>query len=773
MNVYKLTKNIVLYKHQFDTMCVKLFNGYDLDRTSLELDSLLFRIKYMINHNKNQITLPDLQKEFTAKAIDLRNLFGEFCHALLLDVLYTPPEIGNPKYYIKDILIRDVKIDSINVRFDMDIISENEKYINYLNDTLEDNEVLNIFPNDYFRYNTDSYNDAIAKAYPELFENKEQHIIGTGADKEVFTHSLTFQVTERCSLQCTYCLIKGTDIKMADYSTKKIEDIQVGDIVLGFNEDLDSQNKLYPTKVTKLFHRKSKVFMITIYGGKNELQLNHSGDIHIFITEEHPILTSKGWKRIDEINETEDSLVCLEEMEIGKAVKGFERSYTCAPIYIEPGWYNIECSYDLGEKDVYNFETESHTYIANNLLVHNCYQFNKTPMRMEFETAKKFIDKLLNDEYGYINRYNSPAIIIEFIGGEPLLEIKLIRQIYEYFLDRCYDLNHPWFKLHRLSICSNGLAYFEKDVQDFFKDYIQNISFNISIDGNRELHDTCRIQPNGEGSYDIDMLALNHFNDNYTSERNSKMTLSPSNMKYLYESVIDFINKGMMSINLNCIFEEGWNQETALEEYNQLKKLADYIIDNDLYNIYIAIFRDRQEGPSEKSMDGAACGGELSMFAIRPNGDFYPCIRYMPTSVGNDVKDLCIGNIDNGVISRADNNEITEILDNVTRRGSTNDICYECPINNSCQYCLALNHTIFNTPNKRVMFTCIQMYAEHLANVYYWNRLIVKHPEFNLDVRHLVIPDEWSLLVIDQNELDELKLLESYAIAKKIGYDSK
>ena len=71
----------------------------------------------------------------------------------------------------------------------------------------------------------------------------------------------------------------------------------------------------------------------------------------------------------------------------------------------------------------------------------------------------------------YINKFNSPAIIIEFIGGEPLLEIKLTRQIYEYFLKRCYELNHPWFKLHRVSICSNGLQYFDQDVQDFFKDY--------------------------------------------------------------------------------------------------------------------------------------------------------------------------------------------------------------------------------------------------------------------------------------------------------------
>ena len=33
-----------------------------------------------------------------------------------------------------------------------------------------------MFPNEYFRFYTDSYNDGISKAYPELFENREQKV---------------------------------------------------------------------------------------------------------------------------------------------------------------------------------------------------------------------------------------------------------------------------------------------------------------------------------------------------------------------------------------------------------------------------------------------------------------------------------------------------------------------------------------------------------------------------------------------------------------------
>jgi sulfatase maturation enzyme AslB (radical SAM superfamily) len=57
---------------------------------------------------------------------------------------------------------------------------------------------------------------------------------------------------------------------------------------------------------------------------------------------------------------------------------------------------------------------------------------------MSFETAKKFIDMLLDSETEednpYINIENSPGLIIEFIGGEPFLEIELMDQITDYFI---------------------------------------------------------------------------------------------------------------------------------------------------------------------------------------------------------------------------------------------------------------------------------------------------------------------------------------------------
>lgn len=731
-----LEKDVVIYKQQFERLSLEIYHSHLMERLSIDLDSLLFRIKYMVKHNKNLSPLNDLKKEFIDKSLQLREVFGNLMKAVLLQI---PMENFSEKD-ILDIFAQDVRMDGVYIKFKMLLFSNNEEYLKYV-DSYIPKDVFNIFPHEYFRFYTDSYNDGIAKAYPELFENPTQDKIGTGADQDVFCHSFTFQVTEACSLNCTYCVLEGTKIKLSDGSEKNIEDLQVGEEILGFDEHNPYQLK--PAKITHTFHRKAENLYRIITDNSS-----------LYITGNHKIVTDDGW-------------MAVEDLTIGYHPGIIDKDQ----------WPMISHSMvvfqDTVSGDVYNLETETGTYIANNVLVHNCYQFNKTKERMSFETGKKFIDNLLSDKYDYINRYNSPAIILEFIGGEPLLEVVLIRKLYEYFLEQCYKLNHPWFSLHRLSICSNGLQYFDPEVQSFFKEYSANISFNISIDGNKELHDSCRIQPNGEGSYDIDIKALNHYATHYIPDRNSKMTLAPSNIQYLFESVKSFIGQGMKVINLNCVFEEGWKPKHALIEYEQLKLLSNHILENDLENIYLSIFNERQESVGNPLNDSNSCGGSGKMLSLRPNGQFYPCIRFMPTSVGNDVEDLCIGHIDKGLDSRNSKSKVLKKLDGITRRTQLTDICFECPIGNQCPGCTALSHTVFGTPNKKATFSCIMQIAQFLSNVYYWNNLLLKHPDWDLDVRKNVLPDEWSLLVIDKDELDYLKTLECMAMIIKMQSHEK
>ena len=598
-----LEKTIQIRKPQFEKFILSIFKTSKMERLSLDLDAISFRTRYMIKHGKDLSSLPLLQEEFTKKALELRNVFG-ITMRVFMDEYVGYGEFNQSD--LIDVLAEDVKMDSSYITFTINIISNNIDYLNYVDNILSKEKIFNLYPNEYFRFYSDSYNDGIAKAYPELFEKEKQNIQGEGADQDIFVHSFTFQTSENCSLSCTYC-----------------------------------------------------------------------------------------------------------------------------------------------------------------------YQINKSPMKMTFDIAKKFVDDLLHDKYDYINQHNSPAIILEFIGGEPLMEIDLTRKVYEYFLEQCYELNHPWFTMHRISICSNGLQYFNPNVQSFFKEYSHNISFNISIDGNKKLHDACRIQPNGEGSYDIDMMALQHYTSHYVPDKNSKMTLAPGNIKYLFESVKSFMENGMKIINLNCVFEPGWTTKHATIEYEQLKELSNYILENDLEDIYISIFNERPESVGDPKNDQPSCGGSGKMLALRANGEFYPCLRYMPSSVTDNVESLQIGDVSTGPHTRASGSKVLHKLDRMTRRSGMTDLCFECPISSSCGGCLAVGHQIIGTPDRKTTFHCVMKYAEALANWYYFNNIIIKHPNWDIDVRQCKLPKNRVLKIISEDEYEFLKYLEIMAIIVKMEYHNK
>lgn len=99
-----------------------------------------------------------------------------------------------------------------------------------------------------------------------------------------------------------------------------------------------------------------------------------------------------------------------------------------------------------------------------------CYQQNKGKRFMSKETARKAVDLLFkmyyDDDGEFINK-KTKAIILDFIGGEPLLAIDIIDYICTYFVKKCLELNHPWLYTWRASMTTNGTHYFSDGVQNF------------------------------------------------------------------------------------------------------------------------------------------------------------------------------------------------------------------------------------------------------------------------------------------------------------------
>lgn len=375
-----------------------------------------------------------------------------------------------------------------------------------------------------------------------------------------------------------------------------------------------------------------------------------------------------------------------------------------------------------------------------------CYQHNKTPAIMSFETAKKFIDNLFV-EY----KDTHYAVILEFIGGEPLLQAKLIKQIMEYWYYKCITENLLWGKLTRVSLCSNGTEYFSEDAQELFKFLNNTLSFTVSIDGNKELHDSARIHSDGRGSYDEAIRAANHYCDAHNISLGSKMTIAPSNLKYLYSALKHYLDSGSDEINANCVFEEGWTLEHAKYFYKELKRLADYKLKY-YPEVYLSLFDEFGFKPMDENDNTNWCGGTGLMLACAPDGTYYPCLRYMPSSIGDKQKPLTCGSVDSSV-----DRKVLEDLQKITRRSQSTDECFNCPIATGCAWCSAYNYEVFGTANKRATFICVMHKARALANVYYWNKYY-RQTNSSLRMKNYC-PKEWALEIIDEEELEMLNNL--------------
>lgn len=364
----------------------------------------------------------------------------------------------------------------------------------------------------------------------------------------------------------------------------------------------------------------------------------------------------------------------------------------------------IDIKENADEIDVYNIGTTCHTYIANNVAVHNCYETHKGNSFMSFETAKKFIDLLLSGEKGmdkYINPDISPAVVIEFIGGEPFLAIDLMDEIMDYWMDRTTELMHPWADKYMISICSNGVAYFEPKVQKFLEKHKDHMSFSVTIDGNKELHNACRVYAGTDiGCYDEAVAAAKDWMDR-GYYMGSKVTLAPSNIQYMYDAIMHMVDMGYNEVLANCVYEAEWSNEDALLFYEQGKKLADEFLERNLdfeNEFYCSLYEENYFHPKDENDVENWCGGNGVMIACDWDGEIYPCIRYMEMSLGNDQPKLPIGNVDDGIMQTPEQLQNVKCLQCVNRRTQSTDECFNCPIAEGCSWCFPAG-TLVSTPN--------------------------------------------------------------------------
>ena len=265
------------------------------------------------------------------------------------------------------------------------------------------------------------------------------------------------------------------------------------------------------------------------------------------------------------------------------------------------------------------------------------------------ETGKRIVDYLLDlyeqNTSDFVNQ-DTKAVVLDFIGGEPLLEAPLIERVCDYWFEQCWKRNIPLAPFTRISFATNGQLWFSPEAQHLFEKYHEMMSVTVSIDGVQELHDMYRLDEHGNGSF---AKAWEAFQDSkkYGWNGSTKMTFVPGSFKYIADSIIMMLNEGCDSIACNYAYEPLYNPSDGYVLYSQLKIAANYIVNNKL-DVLVTIFDSLLGGRAKDNHN--FCGGTGSMLSFAPDGSAYPCIRYAPISIGEEKsKKVRFGSVYDGL----------------------------------------------------------------------------------------------------------------------------
>lgn len=349
-----------------------------------------------------------------------------------------------------------------------------------------------------------------------------------------------------------------------------------------------------------------------------------------------------------------------------------------------------------------------------------CYLVGKNSNeKMTWEIGKQTIDYILN-EFS-----QSKGIILDFIGGEPFLEIELIDRICDYFKVEAYKKELVCFNNYRFNVSTNGINYNSPKVQEFICKNKKHVSIGITIDGTKRKHDLNRIWKgtNKErGSYDDVVKNIPLWLEQIPNAE-TKVTISSADIPYIKESVLHLYSLGIHEVNINCVFEDVWKEGDDRLFEEQLMELADAIIDGGYYNDYVCSFFTEHIGkPMDCQMDNQNWCGAGKMLAVDAEGNFYPCMRFAKYSLRS--KDaLIIGNVRDGI----DKNKLRPFL-TLDRCTQSTQECIDCEVASGCAWCQGENYDAADTPTiyQRSTAICKIHKARVRANNYYWNKLYRK-----------------------------------------------
>lgn len=332
-----------------------------------------------------------------------------------------------------------------------------------------------------------------------------------------------------------------------------------------------------------------------------------------------------------------------------------------------------------------------------NLRCKYCYEINKKENHMSIEIAKKAIDKLLKG--AFITKENSPhakqGIILEFMGGDALVNTKLLDEILEYWVYKLIVTNTKWSKIWRhawrVSICSNGTLFEKREVREFCEKWKEVLSLSVSIDGCPEIHDKYRVFPDGSGTMSKIQEWMPWYRDMFNEQACvTKSTCSKATIPYLYES-LKFMHEelGLIWINQNFIMEPtGCTEEDYEELKHQLELCRQYVFEHRNEMFWSMLDKNFAEPKNHICEQQSICGSG-NMLSVDIDGRVYACMRWAPVSLGDKRPNMSIGDVNKGLTLKGKKIYKSIYEGSKVHNCTKEEKCLTCEYESACNFCIA------------------------------------------------------------------------------------
>ncbi len=329
-----------------------------------------------------------------------------------------------------------------------------------------------------------------------------------------------------------------------------------------------------------------------------------------------------------------------------------------------------------------------HIVAVTNRCMHNCLYchspivpVDRVEQDMSFKTAKRVVE--------FIWQSPSPVITIEFQGGEPLLNFKVIRFIVKY----AKALNREKKKILKFTIVTN-LTIMNKDILEFFEE--EEIWPCTSIDGPEQLHNANR--PNSYRDIKKWVPVLQRKLKGHVS---AIAVITSKNIRNPEAIVDTYIKLGFRKIWVHPFQPLGNAKKNfkklkfSTEDYLKFwKKIVAYIIEKNkkikevgtTFLIRKAIFN---ENPLFLDLQ-SPCGAVINQLAYDYNGDVYTCDEGRML----DIELFKLGNVNEGYSKVINKDKICSI----TKLSMNELFCERCAFQPYCGICPVMNYAKYNTP---------------------------------------------------------------------------